>query len=86
MIKLTEYQRKRLNLLMGDAFITIRSLTKSNATQEEKAEAYIIADGFHNLHKMLERDIFDTKKLLLEMGIAGKKYQDRVIDILSSRM
>lgn len=35
---------------------------------------------------MMERDIIDTKKLLLEMGIAGKKYQDKVIDILSSRM
>lgn len=38
---------------MGEAFVSIKSLTKSNATQKEKAEAYRIADGFHNLPKML---------------------------------
>lgn len=81
---LSNNQREAFLILISQAFMEIRSFCRKSGTDEQRAKAFELADGFHNIPTLISQKNIDSERLLVEFSMLGEEYRKRALNIINS--
>jgi hypothetical protein len=81
-MNISDEQKKEFLVLIGQAFMEIRSLSRKPITDEKRVKIFDLADRFHNIPSLISEADVDYSRLICEINIQNDSYRETALNII----